>query len=352
MVFTMMTDKNNNQRNTKNQPSFMEGFFDAMAMYFPDMGEGDIAVGVSGGADSMALCFAMSEYFKDSAAVTIHALSVDHGLRAQSLEEVQHVAAQLKPLPNVEHYILTWAHETKPDARIQEKARFARYDLMKNYMRVHNITMLFLGHHMDDQAETFLFRLAKGSGVDGLSCMSVVQKMENDFTLCRPMLGMSKGDMISFCEERGVDFINDPSNDCDDYARVRLRKSRDILAEEGLSSKRLSMAAKRFSRARKALDLIANDAFYGCSSETKSDRIVFGISALISYPEEIVLRVILKAIAHLQDDTGYGTRLERVENLCADLMKPDNFRKRTLGGIIFECRNKDNQLILSLENPS
>lgn len=346
-----MTDKKNNQDNTRKQPSFMEGLSDAMAMHFPDMGEGDIAVGVSGGADSMALCFALSEYFKDSAAVTIHALSVNHGLRVEGLAEAQHVAEQLKSLPNVEHHILTWAHETKPDARIQEKARAARYDLMKTYMRAHNITMLFLGHHMDDQAETLLFRLAKGSGLDGLSCMSAVQKMENDFILCRPMLGLNKVDMVAFCEERGVDFIDDPSNNCDDYARVRLRKSRDILAEEGLSSKRLFVASKRFSRARKALDLIANNAFDECIFENKSSRVVFKISGLISYPEEIVLRVILKAMAHLQNDTGYGTRLERVENLCADLMKPNTFRKRTLGGIIFDCRNKDDQLILSLENP-
>ena len=351
MVFTIMTDKKSNQHNTKKQPSFMEGFCDAMAVHFPDMGEGDLAVGVSGGADSMALCFALSEYLKDRVAVTIHALSVDHGLRAEGLAEAQHVAEQLTSLPNVEHHILTWAHETKPDARIQEKARAARYDLMKTYMRTHNITMLFLGHHMDDQAETLLFRLAKGSGLDGLSCMSVVQKMENDFILCRPMLGLNKVDMVAFCEERGVDFIDDPSNDCDDFARVRLRKSRDILAEEGLSPKRLSVAARRFLRARKALDIMANNAFDECASENKSGRVVFKISGLISYPEEIVLRVILKAMSTLQNDTGYGTRLERVENLCADLMKPNSFRKRTLGGIIFECRNKDDHLILSLENP-
>ncbi len=350
MVFTIMTDKKSNQHNTKKQPSFMDGVSDAMAMHFSDMGEGDIAVGVSGGADSMALCFALSEYFKDSAAVTIHALSVDHALRTESLGEAQHVAEMLKPLSNVEHQILTWAHETKPDARIQEKARVARYDLMKNYMRAHNITMLFLGHHMDDQAETLLFRLAKGSGLDGLSCMSVVQRMENDFILCRPLLGLNKVDIILFCEGRGIGFINDPSNDCEDYARVRLRKSRDILAEEGLTSKRLSVAAKRFSRARKALDLMANNSFEGCLLENKSGRVVFKLSGLVSYPEEIVLRVILKAMSNLQNDTGYGTRLERVENLCADLMKPDSFRKRTLGGIIFECRNKDDQLILSLEN--
>lgn len=344
-----MTDKKNNQNNRRKTPSFMEGFSGAMLTHFSDVEGGGIAVGVSGGADSMALCFALSEYFKDVPAVTIHALSVDHALRAESLGEAQHVAQQLKTLPNVEHHILTWKHETKLDARIQEKARTARYDLMKEYMHGRNITMLFLGHHIDDQAETFLFRLAKGSGLDGLSCMSVIQKMGEGFVLCRPMLGLSKGDMISFCEARGVDFINDPSNYCDDYARVRLRKSRDILAEEGLSSKRLLVASRRFSRARKALETLSNNAFDECILKNDAVRIVFNLSGLISCPEEIVLRVILQAMSVLQNDTGYGTRLERVENLCADLITQDNFRKRTLGGIIFECKIKDDQFILSLE---
>ena len=345
-----MTDKKNDQHNTQQTSSFMEGFSNAMGVHFSDMGEGDVAVGVSGGADSMALCFALSEYFEGISDVTIHALSVDHALRAESAEEVCHVAGQLKLLSNVKHHILTWSHDKKPDARIQERARAARYDLMRDYMSGRGIKRLFLGHHMDDQAETFLFRLAKGSGLDGLSCMSPVQEMGDDLVLCRPMLGLSKVDMISFCEERGIDCIHDPSNDCDDFVRVRLRKSRKILAEEGLTSKRLNVASMRFSRARKALDIMSNNAFDVCIYKIKSERIVFNKLNLLSYPEEIVLRVILKAIKTLQNESGYGTRLERVENLCIDLMKPDGFRKRTLGGIIFECDDKRDQLILSLEN--
>ena len=344
-----MTDKKSNQHNTKNKPSFMEGFSDAMEMYFSDIGDTDIAVGVSGGADSMALCLILSDYFKDVPKLTIHALSVDHALRSESLSEAQHVAQQLKTLPNVEHHILTWKHETRPDARIQEKARTARYDLMKEYMHGHNITMLFLGHHIDDQAETFLFRLAKGSGLDGLSCMSVIQKIGENAVLCRPMLGLSKGDMISFCKNRGVDFIDDPSNYCDDYARVRLRKSRDILASEGLSSKRLFVASKRFSRARKALEKLSNDAFDDCLDLNDAGCIVFKFSGLVSNPDEIILRVILRAMSDLRNDTGYGARLDRVEHLCADLVAQDNFRKRTLGGIIFECKIKNDLFILSLE---
>ncbi|MGH1378804.1 MAG: tRNA lysidine(34) synthetase TilS [Alphaproteobacteria bacterium] len=343
-----MADVNSNQNNKKNPSSFIGDFSDSMSNHFPDI-DGNIAVGVSGGADSMALCFALSEYFKDVPSVTIYALSVDHGLRRESADEVQHVARQLSNLPNVYHHVLTWAHETTPEARIQEKAREARYSLMKEYMRERGINLLFLGHHIDDQAETFLFRLSKGSGLDGLSCMSVAQDMGADITFCRPMLGLKKEDMISFCDDRGVGFIDDPSNYCDNYARVRLRKSRDLLAEEGLSSKRLFVASKRFFRARKALEQLSNSAYDECFLESDASCIVFKLSSLISNPEEIVLRVVLRAMSELKNDSGYGARLERVENLCADLVVQESFRKRTLGGIIFECKTKDDKFILSLE---
>ncbi len=319
---------------------------------------GDIALAVSGGADSMALCFMLSEYLSDSSNITIHALTVDHALRKESAAEALYVAEQLKQLSNVEHHILKWNHEgQKPDARIQELARKARYDLMHGYMAKREIKYLFLGHHMDDQAETFLFRLAKGSGVDGLSCMLPMQETKEGAALCRPLLEVPKADLVDFCKERGIDFIDDPSNQSLDYARVRLRKSMDILSAEGLSPKRLSICAARHARARKALEDIAykiyNDSIY--NKDTSS--IVFNSKILLDNPEEIILRVILHAMSQLKKlgiSDGYGARMERVENLCADLIysnriSQSNFRKRTLGGIIFEHNKVDNKFTMSLE---
>ncbi len=306
----------------------------------------NIAVAVSGGADSMALCFMLSEYFSGE----IHALTVDHGLRESAAGEALHVAGQLSHLSNVNHHILKWEHgEDKPKARIQERARFARYDLMSTYMKERGIIHLFLGHHMDDQAETFLFRLAKGSGVDGLSCMLPVQKSENGIFLCRLMLGTGKSDLIKYCNENAVDFIDDPSNVSDDYARARLRKSMDILAGEGLSAKRLSVCASRHARARKALEMVAKTAFYACILDKDAKRIVFNKNMLLSSPEEIILRIIMLAMTSLNQSNGYGARTEKIENLCSDFVSLGAFRRRTLGGIIFECNVKKNEFIMSLE---
>ena len=334
----------NDQDKAVSKP-FMERFLVAMAQY-DDIGTHDIAVAVSGGPDSMALCFALAEHYADK---TVHALTVDHGLRTESGDEAQQVAGQLQKFSNVQHHILSWQHEEKPQARIQEHARHARYDLMKGKMEDLGIIHLFLGHHMGDQAETFLFRLAKGSGLDGLACMHPVQPMDSGFVLCRPLLEFQKEELISFCNDRGVFYINDPSNESDDFARVRLRKSMSVLEEEGLSAKRLSVSASRFSRARSALEYFSSKAFEESVSVEDSNSLSFKYDILKQFPEEIILRVILKSMAQLQQGNVYGARMEKVEGLCHDLIYAKTFRKRTLGGVIFERNDKDNTLILSQE---
>ncbi len=329
----------------------MDGLISYIDTYFSahEISGVDIAVGVSGGADSMALCFALSEYFARNSDVVIHAITVDHGLRAASVDEALHVAGQLNNLNNVKHHILKWEHSQKPTARIQEQARFARYDLMQEYMGNYGIKYLFLGHHMDDQAETFLFRLAKGSGVDGLACMADMQVMGNDFTLCRPMLGVSKVELIEICENNKIDFINDPSNDSDNYARVRIRKSMEVLAAEGLTSKRLSVCANRHARARCALEEISIKAFENSILEKNKKRIVFNLNRVVSNPDEIILRIVLLAMNNFCKEGGYGARMGRVESLCSNLNSCKPFTKRTLGGIIFECDYNNNQFILYRE---
>ncbi len=308
-----------------------------------------VAVGVSGGADSLALCYALSSYFRGRDDFTIHAITVDHGLRPEAEDEARHVARVLSDLVNVEHHIMRWDHGGKPKSRVQELARKARYDLMRAVMARHSIAHLFLGHHLDDQAETFLFRLAKGSGLDGLACMPFLQETEAGDYLCRPMIEFLKADMVSYCEEGGVQYVNDPSNEDAAYARVRLRGSMDILAGEGLTPKRLGVSARRMARARHALEAMAWEAYDVAIIENKSDRIVFDFNALIKLQEEIFLRVILRAISMLSAARDYAVRMEKAERLCFDLMYEERFRKQTLGGVVFEVDQKAGRLILTAE---
>ena len=305
-----------------------------------------IAVGVSGGADSMALVCLLGRWGEEHG-VSIHALSVDHGLRPEAASEVRQVAKILSSKPAVRHAILTW---DKPiDKCVQEEARKARYTLMAEYCAAQEISTLFLAHHQDDQAETFLFRLAKGSGLDGLAGMQPVSHYNDNLVLCRPFLALSKERLIATCDAVGVSFIEDPSNQNDKFARVRLRRAREILEGEGLSNKRLAVTAERLSRASIGLDEVASRVLCIAAKEKNTKLIVFKFSELVLWPEEIVLRVILKSIGFLGAEKIYQPRMEKVESLVNELISSKPFRKRTLGGVVFERDDGRDEIILSKE---
>ena len=166
-----------------------------------------IAVALSGGPDSLALSYMVSKVLP--AGHDLHLLSVDHGLRSESGGELEILSAQVSEWGV--HHILSWDHDGV-ESRLQEEARNARYDLMLEHCRAHGISKLFLGHHRDDQAETFLFRLSKGSGLDGLSGMAARQ-MRGRVELLRPLLTTSKADLIAFCDEHDLSYLSDPLRD-------------------------------------------------------------------------------------------------------------------------------------------
>lgn len=324
-----------------------EIFQNLMGDLGPDFSaEQGLAVAVSGGPDSMALARALSLWTQGSA---LHVLCVDHGLRDGSAAEARQVAEIMRGWPNTQCHILRWEHDGIA-ARLQEEARAARYGLMAEYCRAQNIRYLFLAHHRDDQAETLLFRLAKGSGLDGLAGMQALQKYDEALTLVRPFLEISKGDILAFCEQERLEFSSDPSNDSEKFARVRLRKARAVLEEEGLSSSRLSTTAKRLARAKDALDIISKNAYDSAIVFEDTDQIVLKLSVLKNYPEEIVIRCILKVMDMIEPFSDYAPRLEKVEALAGDLLREGSFRKRTLGGVIFERDDRKVLLILSSEH--
>ena len=314
-------------------------------------GEKALAVAVSGGPDSMALAFCLRRWAEGlNQAPVLHFLTVDHGLRSESAEEAENVQAVCGTLLGDlgRHHILRWEGE-KPQASLQEAARRARYDLMAGYCAVQGIRCLFLAHHMDDQAETLLFRLAKGSGLDGLSGMRPVQAYGDDLMSLRPFLRVGKDELVQTCVGNGVDYVRDPSNENERFARVRLRRSREVLEEEGLSAKRLAVTARRLERARDALDVLSRSVFENNTIELKTNRIVFNFNGLIGQPEEIVLRCLLMGFAHLRPDADYMPRFEKIEAMLGDLLRCEGFRKRTLDGGICELESKAGHLILRHE---
>jgi tRNA(Ile)-lysidine synthetase-like protein len=210
------------------------------------------AVAVSGGGDSVALMHLLADWAR---ARNLHApkvLTVDHGLTSGSKKRASEVKAQATRL-GLSCEILSWKG-SKPRSDVEAAAREARYRLMGEWCRANGIAFLYVAHSQDDQAETFLLRLARGSGLDGLSAMRSVAPfpLENfsGLSLVRPLLDMTRDELRRFLAARAVKWHEDPMNTDPRYARVRFRLIRPVLEEAGLSAARIAAAARHLRRAR------------------------------------------------------------------------------------------------------
>ena len=265
---------------------------------------------VSGGSDSTALMVLFADWLascsRDPGRHVV--LTVDHGLRAASAAEAAAVAAQAAAL-GFRHAILAW-DGPKPPTGIQAAARRARYGLMTRFMRANGVAALLTAHTRDDQAETLLMRLARGSGVDGLMAMAprtpFAELEDADgldaeaIQVLRPLLGVAKARLRATLVSRGIGWIEDPSNQVPEFERTRLRAALPQLAEIGLTSDMLALSATRLRRARAAL-ADAADRFCALASGNLVAEpwgcIVIQRARLRAAGEEIVLRVMAGAIA-------------------------------------------------------
>ena len=231
-------------------------FAAAMDWFAPFESAPHLAVAASGGADSLSLCL-LARDWAAARGGRVTALTVDHGLRPASEAEVAEVGAWMARYA-IEHRVLRWRGE-KPTTALQEKARVARYRLLCGWCRDNAVLHLLLGHNADDQAETVLQRLIRGSGTDGLAGMSALVETA-EVRLLRPLLGCRAIDLRGFLRQRGEAWIEDPSNRDPRFFRTRLRASWPALEAAGLGRPTL-LAAERMAEARAAMqDAVMNSA--------------------------------------------------------------------------------------------
>lgn len=209
-----------------------------------------VAIAVSGGADSMALAVLLKSWAAELGGEAI-ALVVDHAMRSESAAEARQVGQWLGGL-GLRHHLLSW-QGPKPRSNRQAAARAARYRLLADWCREHGILHLATAHHLDDQAETFLLRLGRGSGLEGLAAMAAVREMP-ELRLLRPLLAVPKARLQATVKSRGVPWVEDPSNQDPAFARSHLRDLRPALAAQGLEPARLAETAGHLGRARGALE--------------------------------------------------------------------------------------------------
>lgn len=288
-----------------------ERFRAAVETLAPECG-GRVALAVSGGPDSLALLL-----LAHRAGFEATALTVDHRLRPEAAEEARHVAAICAGI-GVPH--VTLAVDVPRTASVQAAARGARYAAMADWCAAHGVRWLMTGHHADDQAETLLMRLSRGSGLGGMAGIRARRPVEGHaVTLLRPLLGMRKAELVALVAEAGLAAVDDPSNRSDAYDRTA---ARDLLAGGAVDAGGAVATAAHLAEAEAALQWTADEVWAG-RARVSGEAVMLDTRGL---PAELVRRLVLKAFRQLEGAEPDGPALQRL--LAAG--------GGTLGGVLAE----------------
>jgi len=288
-------------------------FTDFMAQYAGQK----IAVAVSGGVDSVCLLCWLAAVGMD-----VTALHVNHGLRPAAGVEAAYVQTLCRRL-GVPCRVFEWTGE-KPTAGLEAAARTARYKFMTDYCRENGIDALFVAHQADDQIETFLMNLGRGSGLNGLAAMRAVS-MRDGIKIVRPLLEIYRAELKKYCDENGIKYFSDEMNGDEKYTRVKIRKNRGMLSQKlGISDDRILLAIKNLGRVRDAID---NDIDEHVRVVMKMGYAMFSDSFLFDQGIDIRLKLLGTLIQKIGGDE-YRPRLNSLSRALENLRHDCKF---TLG---------------------
>jgi tRNA(Ile)-lysidine synthase len=311
-----------------------------------------LLLAVSGGPDSTALMLLAARWRAALAqGPRLLAATVDHGLRAESAAEACAVGELAKGL-QIPHRILHWTG-AKPRTGLQEAARVARYRLLAAAARSAGAAHILTGHTLDDQAETVLLRMARGSGLTGLGAMAREAPLEEcgehervqharsarrrqPLLIVRPLLDLPKARLLATLDAAGLASADDPSNRDPRFTRARLRQLMPMLAEEGLSARRVALLARRLRRADAAIESMVEAAERADPVWKQGGPIRLDAENFIRLPAEVAIRLLARAIARVADEQP--AQLGRLESLYAALaaapLAPSLRLRRTLAGAL------------------
>lgn len=276
-------------------------FATAMAKLCPSPPPTRLGLAVSGGGDSVALMHLASGWAE---AQEVHVATVDHRLRPEAAQEAREVAQMAHAL-GLPHKILDW-NGWDGQGNLQDAARRARRDLLATWAKSEGLDAILLGHTEDDQAETVLMRLARGSGVDGLAAMAPVSDLQG-VTWLRPLLGHTRAELREWLRRSGISWIDDPSNDDLAFDRIKARQMLGHLQSLGLTRTRLVQTALHMQGARDVLEAATNKAERQLVRVEHGD-VVIDSAGLDTLPDETRHRLVTRALCRVAS-TSFRPRL-------------------------------------------
>ncbi len=295
-----------------------------------------IAVAVSGGSDSLALVISISRIFSN-----VLAIMVNHNLRPTAAQEIAQTAATLDKF-GIKYVIKEWDGNVKKN--LENEARNARYKLLIDTCKAQKIKYLCIGHHANDQVETFFLNLARGSGLDGLCAMPVVKMVEN-VAIIRPMLDLTKDDCRSYLRALNVHWCEDESNQDRHYKRNNIRFLLEQIEDKNLILQRTNQTIKTLQEAKLALDEMVDITINSITINSITvNRNISQDKREISFAKNDFMRLtpyIQKSVLSMciMNVSGriYKLRLYQIENVLESIKSGKNF-KRTLARCVVEMR--------------
>lgn len=298
---------------------------------------GKLAVAVSGGADSMALLH-LAKTYADAHQIALTALTVDHGLRAASKAEAEQVGTWCKQ-NNIPHKILNWQGD-KPQTGIQDAAREARRALLCEECAAKGIEFLLLGHHADDQAETILMRLQRGTGLRGLlGIHDVTVDDATEVVLLRPLLEMRRVALRDYCQTNKIPFTDDPSNDDTQFERVRVRQALQALPD---LANGVAQTVRRLTECDETFDMLAMEWLEEELEPIDEQTVWLPDEFLTELYPPVQMRILEGVMLEVlpDDAAGYDIPLDGLERLRDALAGP-GFNGQTLANVQFKPHKAD-----------
>ena len=281
-----------------------------------------IILAVSGGPDSVALMHLAAEVAATRHWPPLTVATVDHGLQGGSAAIAEAVTAEAERL-GLDARLLRW-DGAKPTTGLQDAARRARYALLDGLAAELGATHLVTAHTLDDQAETILFRLMRGSGPAGLIGMRGLVR-RGAVVHVRPFLGVEKQRLVATCLARGWAFVQDPANSDPRFARSRMRSLLPALAAEGLDARAFATLAARLARTEEAIGSAAESLRRSAARPAPAEQLAYDAATLFDVPRAVLLRLLEQALSEI--GSPGAPRLSRLEALVDRL--DQSFRRGT-----------------------
>lgn len=301
---------------------------------------GSIGVAVSGGGDSVALLH-LTQKWAAKVGVHVQVATVDHNLRAESAAEALGVAKACAKL-GLDHQTLHWTG-WNGEGNLQAEASAARRRLLADAARAQGLKAILLGHTTDDQAETLLMRLGRGSGVDGLSGMRP-STLRDGIIWLRPLLGVRRDTLRDWLRSREITWIDDPSNDDLRFDRVKARRALVGLSDLGITAQGLTKTAEHMQQARGALDHAAGALAAEATRWGACGEFYLSLSPYRAAPPEIQRRLLRAALVRTAG-ANYGPRADAEQKLLSAILSLRLGGGRSLHGCLIRPNGFDGVVI-------